>query len=140
MGFTFRMKIERDKAPLVKAAIQDLYDWVDKHGGYDGMYLPWRLVNHMSVVLPENDFDSKEVREYVCGGERLSEGEALVFHHDIPWLWRLSPEVMAKARECFEKHGVIDIWWNIIKENCEGTDLIDQLLPDLEKNKHEARG
>jgi len=134
MGFAFYLKINRDKAALVEAARDELYEWIEGRGGYERMYLPWRLANHMTVIYPE-DNGSKEY----FGPFWPNEGEALVFHHDIPWLWRLSPEVMAKARECFEKHDVIDIWWNIIKENSEGTDLIDQILPDLEKNKYEAK-
>jgi len=138
MGFTFRFPVSREKAAQVEAVIAELFAWVEVKGGYDHFYLPWRLANHLTVVHPEHYKKGDSTGQYI-GVDLLQPGEVLVFHHDVPWLWQLPPEVLAKAKECFEKHDVVQVWWAIVKENGAGTDLIDRLWPEIEKVKEDLR-
>ncbi len=133
MGCTFRYKIKRDKGAAVEAARQDLYNWVESKGGYDKFYYPWRLANHLCVVYPENykGRKHKASAEYIGIG-MCGVGECLVFHHDIPWFSHLPPEVLSIARECFERHGVVDVWWAIIGEEGQGQDFVEAMYPELE--------
>ena len=59
----------------------------------------------------------------------------MVTHHDVPWFSHLAPEVLAETKECFERHGVLDIWSAIVRENGHGLDVVTQLWPDIEKVK-----
>jgi hypothetical protein len=110
---------------------------IPRLGGYGKMYYSWRLANHLVVIDPkENKGWDREIRKYwqsIFKEEKLESGEVLVRHHDVPWLRQIPPEVQQKARECFEKYDVVDVWWGIVGENAKGIDIIDKLFPELEK-------
>ena len=141
-GFLWSIIVERDKGKAVDGALYELCEWAqDKPEAL--AYFASEL-RRMALMLPgEEDWVWRSSIEYF-GLTRPSDGEALLFALEIPWLWKIPPEVTAKTAELFEKHNVLEVWWDIVGYGARASDEMDKAFSEafnqlgvecVEKNK-----
>ncbi|GAH73472.1 unnamed protein product [marine sediment metagenome] len=141
-GFLWSTIVERDKGKAVDAALYELCEWAqDKPEAV--AYFAGEL-RRMALMLPgEEDSVWRSSIEYFCL-TRPGDGEALLFALELPWLWKVPTEVMAKTAELFEKHNVLEVWWDIVGYGAKASGEMDKAFSEafnqlgverVEKNK-----
>jgi len=142
-GFEWSTIVERDKGKAVREAIGELRQWAQNPQMPEALTYFARELSYISVVLPEQA-DDVWMYEMTPDGRKIEgsevtykeyfsqtwpgEGEALLYAIELPWLWRVPSQVMAKACECFGKHGALDVWWAIVGDGTRISDLTDKAM------------
>lgn len=96
MGIVFKVKVNLETGDRIRASRDELLSWLKSKNAYRTAYYDWRLVKYL------------EIMDFPC--------EVVVFHHDLPPPNQVTPEMCKQAKECFEKNGVLHVWWWIILE------------------------
>lgn len=134
MGFAFTMKVKKENQEAVEAAISEMQNYVEKElGGYDGNYSAWRLFAHMGFIDLET-YSPKEYWEPIIKSQNPGPDEVILYHHEIPWLFHISKDILNKSRDCFDRYDVINVWWAIVAESAAGMNDIETLFPGIKRN------
>jgi hypothetical protein len=141
-GFEWGTKVAREKCESIEGAVVELREWAKRSDIEAELRYLTQELSDIQVIKPEQRDETYwyEIKQTLCGEVRIpketysqnfgeefpKEGEILVYCWEIPWLWKFRPATIAKVAECFERHGVLEVWWDIIGYNSKVNDLHDR--------------
>ena len=120
MGFGMAMKMTQSAGDRAEKALSEYMMWTGKTDSNMG-HEYWRVGSHNRYNNPNDGVFEKTlnsgpilVQDCFLEGEIPGPGECLLSWREIPWTWRIPPEGLHQLYLACERHGVLDLWAQII--------------------------